>query len=117
MSHRKWEFRLEDMLEAARKIDRYIKGLAFEGFVEDEKTVDAVIRQLTILGEASAHVPEEITALSPEIPWFSIRGMRNVMVHDYLSVNMRIVWKTVTKDLPDLCSQLEALQSRIAKKG
>ncbi|MBI4775519.1 MAG: DUF86 domain-containing protein [Deltaproteobacteria bacterium] len=104
------------MLEAARKIDRYIKGLAFEDFVEDEKAFDAVIRQLTIMGEASSHIPEEITALSPEIPWSSIRGMRNVIVHDYLSVNMRIVWKTVTKDLPDLCFQLEALQSRIARK-
>jgi len=69
------------------------------------------------MGEASTHVPEQIPALSPEIPWSSICGMRNVIVHDYLSVNMRIVWKTVTKDLPDLCSQLEALQSRIAKKG
>lgn len=116
MSLRKWEFRLKDMLEAAKKIGRYIEGLTFEDFVNDEKTFDAVIRQLTILGEASSHIPEEITTLSPEIPWSSIRGMRNVVVHDYLSVNMRIVWKTVTKDLPDLTSQVEALQTRLAQK-
>ena len=83
---------------------------------EAEKTFDAVIRQPTIMGEASSHIPEEITALSPEISWSSIRGMRNVIVHDYLSVNMHIVWKTVRKDLPDLCTRLEALQSRIANK-
>lgn len=116
MSHKKWQFRLNDMLEAAQKIGRYIEGLAFENFNEDEKTFDAVIRQLTIIGEASTHIPDEITTLSPEIPWSSIRGMRNVVVHDYLSVNMRIVWKTITKDLPDLCSQLKTLQARLEQK-
>ena len=78
MSPRKWDFRLQDMLDAARKIELYIEGLAFEDFVEDEKTFDAVVRQLTVLGEAACHVPESIAARSPEIPWSEIRGMRNI---------------------------------------
>jgi uncharacterized protein with HEPN domain len=116
MSRRKWEFRLEDMLDASRKIERYTTGLTFEDFAEDEKTIDAVIRQLIIIGEASSHIPEKITLLAPEIPWSSIRGMRNVVVHEYMSVDMRIIWKTVTRDVPNMRTQLESLQKKFIQK-
>ena len=117
MSPRKWEFRLQDILNAAQKIGRYIDGLEFEDFVKDEKTVDAVVRQLTIIGEAASHVPEEIASTAPEIPWRSLRGIRNIVVHEYFGVNMQILWNAVTKNIPDLSAELEKLQTRLTQKG
>ena len=68
MSHRNWKFRLQDISDAIQKIDRYVEGMRFEEFLKDEKTADAVIRQLTIIGEAASHIPEEISSLAPDIP-------------------------------------------------
>lgn len=116
MSHRKWKFRLRDMLDAVVKVERYVEGLAFEDFSEDEKTIDAVVRQLTIIGEAASHVPEDIVSLAPEIPWHEVRGMRNVVVHVYFRVNKKIVWETATKNLPDLRSNLNTLLARLEGK-
>ena len=114
MSHRNWRFRIQDMLNAARKIEGYVEGMTFEGFTKDERTFDAVIRQLTILGEAASHVPDEIVSRTPEIPWFEIRGMRNVVVHEYFGVNTAIVWKTAVKNIPELLPLLERLLKNIS---
>ena len=59
MSSRSWEFRLQDMLDSISKIERYVEGMTFEMWASDEKTIDAVIRQITIIGEAATHIPEE----------------------------------------------------------
>ncbi|MBC7359934.1 MAG: DUF86 domain-containing protein [Desulfacinum sp.] len=74
MSSGKWRFRIEDMLNAARKIVAYVEGLTFEDFARDEKTFDAVLRRLTLLGAAATHVPEEIVSRTSDIPWFEMRG-------------------------------------------
>lgn len=117
MSHRKWRFRLRDMLNAVNKIEAYVEGLSFDGFTQDEKTFDAIIRQLTILGEAASHVPDEVTSRTPEIPWQEIRGMRNVLVHEYFGINMDIVWETATKNIPGLRPLLEGLLEDIAEEN
>mgnify|MGYP006295678571 CR=1 FL=1 len=113
MSHRRWAFRIQDMLAAARKIERYTEGLTFEDFVQDEKTIDAVIRQLIIIGEAASHIPQDILSRYPDMPWAEIRGMRNVIVHEYFGVNIRIVWETVKGNLPELRSRLERLRTEL----
>jgi uncharacterized protein with HEPN domain len=102
------------MLNAARKIAAYVEGLTFEDFARDEKTFDAVLRQLTILGEASTHVPEEIVSRTSDIPWFEMRGMRNIVVHEYFGVNSRIVWETATKNIPALLPLLERLLADVS---
>ncbi len=114
MSHRNWRFRIQDMLNAARKIEGYVEGMTFEGFTKDERTFDAVIRQLAILGEAASHVPDEIVSHTPEIPWIEIRGMRNVVVPEYFGVNTAIVWKTAVKNIPELLPLLERLLKNIS---
>jgi uncharacterized protein with HEPN domain len=116
MSPRDWTFRLQDILGAVQKIERYIEGMTYEDFQADSKTVDAVIRQLTIIGEAAGHIPEETTAGAPDVPWRSIRGLRNVVVHEYFGVDMRILWRTVTKNLPALRVQLVELQRRFSPR-
>jgi uncharacterized protein with HEPN domain len=77
--------------------------------MEDRKTVDAVIRNFIIIGEAAGHVPEDVCARHPEISWYEMRGMRNFVVHEYFGVSDRILWDTVQNNLPPLEKQLKEL--------
>ncbi len=97
---------LQDMLDACLKATSFTKGMSFEEFVKDEKTQYAVIRALEIIGEASKKVPQTFKERNPEIPWRSISGMRDKMIHDYMGINQVVVWKTVIEDLPLLIDQL-----------
>ena len=109
MSPRDWRFRLLDIQSAARRIQSYVQDRSWEAFEQDFKTQDAVIRQLTVLGEAATHVPPEVMELAPEVPWNAIRGLRNVVVHEYFGISLRILWNTVSKNIPELEQQIEKL--------
>ena len=100
---------LEDMLSAIRKIERYMTGLKREGFLQDEKTIDSVVRNPEILGEATRRLPEDFTARYPHIPWRQIAGLRNRIVHDYFDLDLEIIWQVIHHDLPLLQAQLENL--------
>ena len=73
MPHRDWKFRIEDILDAVCAIQQYTQGMEFKTFTEDRKTVDAVVRNLIIIGEAAVHVPEDICLKYPEVPWHDMR--------------------------------------------
>ena len=81
MSPRDWTLRIEDMLQAIGRITQYVEGMTWETFSTDQKTMDAVVRNIEIIGEAARHVPEEIAARYPQIPWTAMRGMRNIFHH------------------------------------
>lgn len=97
-----WRLRIEDILESVEKIGRFTKDMSLEDFTGDEKTVDAVVRNISVIGEAARHVPEEIRERYPDVPWSEMRGMRNVVVHEYASVSIPIVWQTAKRNLPPL---------------
>ena len=110
MSFKKdWKVRIEDMLGSISKIQRYLKGLDRESFCEDERTVDAVSRNLEIIGEAARKIPFDIVQLNPQIPWSKLAEMRNILIHEYNSVPHELIWRTVTKDIPPLIPHLTAL--------
>ncbi|MFO8089050.1 MAG: DUF86 domain-containing protein [Desulfatiglandaceae bacterium] len=109
MQHRDWRFRILDMIDAIHSILEYTKELDLEQFAADRKTVDAVIRNLIVIGEAAVRVPDEICRENPEIPWFEIRGMRNFVVHEYFRASDKVVWDTVKIDLPPLLKLLEKI--------
>ena len=109
MPHERWKQRVQDILTAIQKIQRYTAGLSFRTFANDEKTVDAVVRNLSIIGEAARNIPSEMQARSPDIPWAEMRGMRHRIVHEYLTVDTTIVWQTISEDLPPLIPLLQAL--------
>ena len=111
MPHERWKDRVHDILTAIEKIQRYTAGFSAEAFANDEKTVDAVVRNLMIIGEAAQHIPTDIQGRIPAIPWADMRGMRHRIVHDYLGVDRTIVWRTVTEDLPPLIHLLRNLLS------
>lgn len=109
MPSRDWRLRIEDILECIAKIERYTTGATYKQFALDDKTVDAVIRNLTIIGEAASHVPEEICHRFSELPWEKMRGMRNVVVHEYFGVSLGIIWQTAKTDLPPLTEPLQRI--------
>ena len=98
---------LQDMLENADRAINFVKGMDYEGFVEDDKTVYAVVHAIEIIGEAARSIPEDVRAKYPEIPWRDVAGMRNKLVHQYFGVNMEVVWQTIHEDLPMLIASLK----------
>ena len=109
MPRREWRERLDDILEAVERIINYTEGMDFDHFSSDPKTIDAVIRNLMVIGEGSKHIPEEIQARTQELPWVDMRGIRNVVVHEYFGVSNAILWETVRNDIPSLVEPLRKL--------
>ena len=91
---------LSDILDTSGKISNFISGLDSARFAADEKTFFAVIRGLEIIGEAARKIPPSIREKHPQVSWREITGMRDKLVHDYMGVNVTVVWKTITEDLP-----------------
>ena len=112
MPHRKWDLRIRDILTAIERISTYTRNLDLESFRSDTKTVDAVVRNFEIIGEAAAHLPQDLLADHAEIPWQDMRDMRNVLAHEYFGINEKIVWETLQNDLPALVPLLKDLLRR-----
>ncbi len=100
MPPRSWRVRIEDILDAIDNIEHYVAGLDFDAFDADRKTVDAVERNLEIIGEATANLPDEVLARWPEVPWRYMKGVRNLLAHEYFGVDVGIIWQTIQEDLP-----------------
>ena len=92
----------EDILDAIEKITIFVEAMTEEQFLKDTKTVFAVIRALEILGEAAKKIPEKTREKYPNIPWRAMSGMRDKLIHDYIGVNLKVVWRTIGDDLPGL---------------
>lgn len=91
---------IEDSIKAIENIDKFVKGLDFNDFVNDEKTFLAVVRALEILGEAAKKIPDEIRDQYSEIQWKEMSGMRDKLIHEYFGVDADVIWKTIKEDLP-----------------
>jgi len=100
---------LEDIVQAAQKISRYISGLSLQTFSADEKTIDAVVRNLEVIGEAVRNIPADIIERYSEIEWRRIAGLRNILIHEYFAISMKIIWDIVTNKLPILEQQIKKI--------
>jgi len=103
------EARLLDMLLAARDAQDFVSGLSREQFVADKRTHSAVCLKLETLGEAARAVTPDLKAAHPQIPWASLAGLRNRIVHEYFRLDLSIVWQIVQTELPVLMAQIEPL--------
>jgi len=100
---------LEDLLLAMTRISEYIEGYSFEEFKKDFKTVDAVIRNFEIIGEAAKNLPQEIREKYPNIPWNEMYLLRNKVSHEYFGVDYEIIWDVASNYLPLNKPQIEEI--------
>lgn len=114
MSRKKRNHRvyLEDILSAIMKIEKYTEANK-DLFFAEEKTQDAVIYQISIIGEAAARLPVIMKSKHPEIPWRKIIGMRNIVIHDYSEADIPTIWIVVERDLPVLKKTIEVMIEEI----
>lgn len=99
--------RVHDIIESTRAIRSFVEGMNEAAFRDDRRTIDAVLRNVTVIGEAARNVPEDFRSRFPAVPWQEMADMRNVVVHEYFGVDTGILWHTVTRDVPDLQTALE----------
>ena len=109
MSKRKPLLYLQDILTSLLRIEDYTRNLSFDDLNDDWKTIDAVVRNLEILGEAARNMPEELVEEYPDIPWSRMISMRNKVLHEYFGVDLVILWKTIQEDLPFLRKQIKEM--------
>ena len=97
------------MLQAIAEIQKFTRGMEYESFREDDKSIRAVEMNFIIIGEAANQIPEEIEEKYTTIPWNLMRAMRNRIVHVYFKVDEKLMWDTIQNDLPPLIPELEKL--------
>lgn len=100
---------LEDILEATRKITTYTGSLSKTSFLEDEKTLDAVIRNLEVIGEAVKKLPEDLRAQHSGVEWKKIAGLRDILIHEYFGLDAEIVWDIVRNKVPALDREVRTI--------
>ncbi len=100
---------LHDILDNAVKAIEFSAGMTADQFFQDEKTVFAVIRAIEIVGEATKKIPEQVRHRYKFVPWREMAGTRDILVHDYFGVNLQVIWKTVSDDLPSLIPLLHEI--------
>jgi len=102
---------LEDIIESCQRVRKYSTGLSFEQFSTDERTIDAVVRNLEIIGEAVKNLPAELTAARPEINWKNIARFRDIVIHHYFKIDMDVVWDIVLNKIVALEEAVSYLSS------
>ncbi|HNV69732.1 MAG TPA: DUF86 domain-containing protein [Candidatus Ozemobacteraceae bacterium] len=118
MSKRSDQLLLADILLSIRKTQKYVKGLTFQSFSQDDRTIDAVTRNLEIIGEAAKRISDGFKAEHASIEWHKMIGLRNRIVHDYFGIDLNIVWDTVVSYIPALKKTLSVLSPRrSARRG
>ena len=109
---RDYEIYLEDIRDAIDKVKRYTEGLSLEAFESDEKTIDAVVRNLEIVGEAVKMIPDTIRLAHPDIEWKKIAGLRDILAHQYFGIDIEIIWDILQNKLPALEKEIKEILPR-----
>jgi uncharacterized protein with HEPN domain len=102
MSKRDWKLLFEDILESIGRIEKYTEGIHRDEFIGNQMIVDAVVRNIEIIGEASKNVPDAIRERYTDIPWKKLNGIRNRIVHAYFGVDTSIIWVIIENELASL---------------
>jgi uncharacterized protein with HEPN domain len=100
---------LDDMLDAARKVLEYTAGFTEKELFADPKTTEAVVWNLQVIGEAAKHIPEEIRARYPDVPWRDMAGLRDIIAHQYFGLKLDVIWKVIQNDLPGVEQRIRAI--------
>lgn len=106
MSERNPDLLIQDILESIEKIEKYSKNFTYEDFTKDERTIDAIIRNFAVIGEAANRIPDIEKARFKNVEWRKIVGLRNRVIHDYFGIDLEIIWFIVNNDIPEFKDQL-----------
>jgi uncharacterized protein with HEPN domain len=106
---RDYEVYLEDILQAITKIRQYTAGLSPAAFAGDAKTLDAVVRNLEVIGEAAKTIPEAFRSQHPEVEWKKLVGLRNILIHEYFGIDAELIWDIIQNKLATLEEQIRAM--------
>lgn len=109
---RDYKLYLNDIAKAIRKIQKYTKGLTFNRLKKADLIIDAVARNLEIIGEAAKNMPAQVKEKCPDIEWKKIAGLRDILAHEYFGIDLEVLWDIVQNKLPDLKKKV----SRLPKK-
>lgn len=110
MYEREWRFYIDDMIRFSKKVLAYTENLDRHAFEDDEKTYDAILRKLELIGEAATHIPAEIKESYPAIPWRQVVATRNRLIHGYLGIDNDILWSIIQEDIPALLNELRVFR-------
>lgn len=113
MSERNILLLIEGIIEAIDKILLYTQGMGFDEYMNDSRTIDAVVRNFSVIGEAANKIPGEFRTLHPEIEWQRIRGFRNRIVHEYFDIDYELLWQIKNENLFELKEKLTELLSEL----
>jgi len=102
---------IEDIIGAMNDALSFVKDMEYDVFLRDKKTIYAINRALEIIGEATKNIPASVKNRYPQIPWKKMAGMRDKVIHEYFGVDLKRVWSTVKKDIPDLKPLFEKILS------
>ncbi|MCK4738327.1 MAG: DUF86 domain-containing protein [Deltaproteobacteria bacterium] len=103
---------LDDILEATAKIKDYISGVNLEGLSADSKTLDAVIRNLEVIGEAVKKIPNEVRVKYPLVEWKKMAGLRDILIHEYYGIDVNIIWDIIQNKLPVLEVEIKKILAK-----
>lgn len=106
---RRYKVYLFDILDSIDKIKTYTQGMDFEAFCKNPLVMDGVVRNLEIIGEAAKKIPLSIRKETPNIEWKKIAGLRDILIHEYFAVNIKIIWGLIENKLPVLYKQIKEL--------
>jgi uncharacterized protein with HEPN domain len=95
------------------RIAEYTTGVSYEAFLGNRLVIDAVVRNLEVIGEAARHIPDDVQTRFPDVPWVEMKGMRNILIHEYFGVSLEIVWKTVRENLPPVEPMLRKILKQV----
>lgn len=106
---RDWRLYLDDLVNSCEKVIAFLQDKDLPVFASNDMLRDAVLRNLEVIGEAAAHLPDHVKAQAPGVDWMNIKGLRNIIVHRYFEIDEDVLWDVVVHEVPDLLAKARAL--------
>jgi len=117
MKKRDYRDYVDDILNSINDVDKFVGKMEFKDFKEDKKTINATIRSIEVIGEASQKIPKPLKSKFPDIPWDKMAGMRNKLIHEYFGVDIEILWQTIKEDIPSLEPLIIEVKQHLKKEN